>query len=309
MESRKLQTRLMGSDFELIATGDNDAEITERLEQGVSEIQRIEAMLSVFNEQSVTSKLNARAGNLPVEVPAEVYELVKRCQHISNMSQGAFDISSGTLKQLFNFKYDHLAWPDQEAVDTALKNTGYRHILLQDNNHIRLEQPGMQIGFGAVGKGYAADRVKALWIAGGAKSGVINASGDLTAWGTQPDGSPWIVGIAHPDDTSRMLFWLPVKNASVATSGNYEQYVERDGIRYSHNIDPRTGWPVPFIKSVTVISRSAELSDALATAVTVMGVQAGIHFINQLPDAHCIVVDDKNNIFQSANIHINAKVD
>jgi len=134
------------------------------------------------------------------------------------------------------------------------------------------------------------------------RSGVINASGDLTAWGAQPDGSPWKIGIADPRDPSLSRLWFPVENASVATSGNYEQYVEIDNIRYSHNIDPRSGLPVKGIKSVTIVSPSAELCDALATAVTVMGRQAGLHLIDQIPDTFGIMIDEKDRIFTSKKI-------
>lgn len=307
MHSSKLHTRLMGSDFELIATGATEAVTARRLEEGIAEIQRIESLLTVFNDTSVTAQINAQSGGTPVQVPAEVYQLIMRCNKISTITQGAFDISAGLLKKLFNFKYDHFSWPEQSAIDEAMRCTGFQHIALLNNHCIQLKRPGMRIEFGGIGKGYAADRVKALWIAGGSTSGVINASGDLTAWGQQPDGGPWKIGIAHPDDPNKMLMWLPVNNASVATSGNYEQYVERGGIRYSHNIDPRKGCPVPYIKSVTVVSPSAELSDALATAITVMGPVVGLNLVNQLPDVHCIIIDGRNKVFQSNNIQIHAK--
>lgn len=307
MHSSKLHTRLMGSDFELIATGATEAIADRRLQEGVSEIQRIEALLTVFNESSITAQINAQAGGAPVPIPSEVYQLIHRCNKISTITQGAFDISAGVLKKLFNFKYEHFTWPEKTAIEQAMQCIGFQHIVLLNNHCIQLKRNGMRIDFGGIGKGYAADRVKALWIADGATSGVINASGDLTAWGTQPDGGPWKVGIAHPDDPRKALLWLPVNNASVATSGNYEQYVERGGIRYSHNIDPRKGWPVPYIKSVTVVSPSAELSDALATAITVMGAVVGLDLVNQLPDVHCVIIDGRNKVFQSDNIQIHAK--
>jgi thiamine biosynthesis lipoprotein len=160
----------------------------------------------------------------------------------------------------------------------------------------------MHIAFGAIGKGYAADIVKRKLVERGINGGVINASGDLTAFGRRPDGSLWKVGIADPNDPSRVIGWLSVDNSSVATSGNYEQYFERNGIRYSHNIDPRTGMPAKGVKSVTVMSSSAELSDALATAITIMGVEVGLHFIEQLPGTHCLIVTDENRIFTSRRL-------
>jgi len=133
---------------------------------------------------------------------------------------------------------------------------------------------------------------------------VINASGDLTAWGQRADGSPWKIGIADPDHPSRTLLWLPIDGASVATSGDYEQYVMRDGIRYAHTVDPKTGLPVHGIKSVTIVSASAELSDALATAVFVMGADVGLHFLEQLPHVYGLIVNDQNKIFTSRHLKI-----
>lgn len=304
IQSKSLHIRLMGSDFELIATGDNTDIIEQRLSIGVNEIQRIENLLTEFNDSSITGQLNAQAGLHALPVPAEVYGLLQRCQHLSQVTQGAFDITAGALKRLWRFKEKGFQWPAPSAIANAMASTGYQHIKLLHNQHVLMAQPGMHIGFGAVGKGYAADRVRTLWKAHGATSGVINASGDLTAWGSQPDGTPWKIGIANPDDRHQVRFWLPVQNAAVATSGNYEQYVEKDGVRYSHNIDPRKGLPVPYIKSVTVISPSAELSDALATAVTVMGVSAGMYLVNQLPDVHCILIDEQNKIHRSEQLKI-----
>ncbi|MBS1687292.1 MAG: FAD:protein FMN transferase [Bacteroidetes bacterium] len=302
----KVRIRLMGSEFELVATAADESATSVFLEQGINEIKRLETLLTEFSNTSQTAIINNNAGITEVQVDAEVYELIKRCKNISALTQGAFDISAGTLKRLYNFKNAAFKMPDRKTVLQTLKSVGYKKIELRDNNKVYLQAEGMRIGFGAIGKGYAADKVKALWQAAGMTSGVINASGDLTVWGDQPDGSPWKVGIADPDNKDNILLWLPVSNASVATSGNYEQYFDLDGIRYSHNIDPGTGQPARFIKSVTIVSQSAELSDALATAVTIMGKEVGLDFINQLPNVHCIIIDADNKISYSKNIKINA---
>jgi thiamine biosynthesis lipoprotein len=186
-----------------------------------------------------------------------------------------------------------------------LKCVGFNKIDLTTPNEIYLNTPGMHIAFGAIGKGYAADCVKKLLINKGITNGVVNASGDLTAWGKRADGRSWKIGIADPDEPSQILAWLPVENGSVATSGDYEQYFMRDGIRYAHNLDPKTGRPIKGIKSVTIFSPSAELSDALATSVFVMGVDVGLHFINQLPGVHGLIINDQNQIFNSHHLKIN----
>ncbi|GGB18329.1 FAD:protein FMN transferase [Puia dinghuensis] len=303
MIQQHVNTRLMGSDFELIVVEKDYASSLLQLQQGVEEIRRIEHLLTEFSDDSQTALLNRYAGTQAQTVGTEVYQLINRSLHLSALTQGAFDISSATLRSLYNFKERGKELPSPERLAAAMQSMGYQYIQLLPEHQVFLSRPGMRIGFGAIGKGYAADKVKALWKAGGVTAGVINASGDLTAWGCKPDGHPWKIGIRDPHDPDAYLLWLPVDNASVATSGNYEQYVQIDGVRYSHNIDPRTGHPVRGVQSVTIISPSAELSDALATAVTVMGIEAGIHLVDQLPDTHAILIDDNNEIFTSKKIN------
>jgi FAD:protein FMN transferase len=298
------QNKLMGSAFEFIVVAKNEKLGRSLLEDSIREVMRIESLLTEFNEHSQTSMINRNAGLREVRVDEEVFQLVLRCLHISKLTGGAFDISSGTLKKLYNFKGDQFLLPDPPTVQEALSRTGYSKIELFPPDGIRLRLPGMRIGFGAIGKGYAADRVKALLQQKGVESAVVNASGDLTAWGTRADGRPWKTGIAHPDDLSKILLWLPVDDLSVATSGNYIQYFDLNGVRYSHNIDPKSGYPVTGIKSVTIIGPSAELSDALATAVSVMGRKSGLYLIDQLPKTFCILVDDQNQVFSSKKIDI-----
>ena len=303
MIQQQINTRLMGSDFELIVVEKDYASAGLRLQQGVDEVRRIEHLLTEFSDGSETARLNRNAGKVPQKVDPEVYQLIKRSMQLSALTQGAFDISSSTLRSLYNFKGRGNELPSPERLAAAMQSMGHRHIRLLPEHQVFLSRPGMRIGFGAIGKGYAADKVKALWKATGVTAGVINASGDLTAWGRKPDGQPWKIGIRHPNDPDAYLLWLPLDNASVATSGNYEQFVQIDGVRYSHNIDPRTGHPVRGVQSVTIVSPSAELSDALATAVTVMGIEAGIHLVDQLPDTHAIMIDDNNGIFTSKKIN------
>lgn len=297
------QERLMGSAFEFIVV-DGAASGEERMDESIAEVKRLETLLTEFSTTSQTALLNANAGIGPVEVDAEVYSLIERCKRISSLTQGAFDITAGVLKKLYNFKGETFVFPEDDVITRTLQNVGADKIVLSSLNKVYLTKPGMRISFAAVGKGYAADKVKSMLMRKGVHSGVINASGDLTVWGTRADGAPWKVGIADPSDRSKILLWIPIENASVATSGDYEQYFERNGIRFSHTIDPKTGKPVSGIKSVTVISPSAELSDALATAVFVMGVEVGMNLIGQLPNTHAVVINDKDKVFTSPHLKI-----
>lgn len=303
MDEFRLVEKLMGSAFELIIRDTDKTRAEALLLEGRDEIKRLENLLTEFDPLSCTSQLNANAGIRSVRVDAEVYQLIRRCISLSNLTQGAFDISVGPLKKLYNFKNENFIFPEKSAVKNALSCVGFRHVALLDDNHVFLKKKGMHISFAAVGKGYAADKVKKMWQEKGVSHGVINASGDLTVIGQKSDGRPWQIGIANPDETSEVLCYLPVENASVATSGDYEQFFMRGGTRYAHTIDPRTGKPVSGIKSVTVISPGAELCDALATAVFVMGIEVGIHFINQLPQTHCLIINDKNEVFHARNLN------
>ena len=134
--------------------------------------------------------------------------------------------------------------PTDEEIAASVEKVGYKNILLDPQAQtVFLKNKGMRIGFGAVGKGYAADKAKQLLISMGAEGGIINASGDLNTWGTQPDGNPWLVGITNPLNKNKVFSWFPLDNNAVVTSGNYEKFVEFNGKKYTHIIDPRTGWP------------------------------------------------------------------
>lgn len=299
----------MGSVFEfaVVASG-GPAEGENLLDLCTAEVRRIEALLTEFESRSDTCRINQSAGKAPVRVSGETYSLLQRCLDISRMTGGAFDISAGALKKLYRFDNTPAAYPPSEEIDAALKNCGFGRILLLPNYEVLLPDPGMRINFAAIGKGYAADRVRSLLKSTGVVGAAINASGDLSVWGARADGTPWKIGVAHPDQPDRIMMWLPAgKGLCLATSGNYEQYFEHMGARYGHTIDPRSGRPVTGIKGVTVISPRAELSDALATAVTVMGRQDGIEFISRLPETHCIIVDENNRVHTSPNLEYHGK--
>ena len=300
----KVSRKLMGSDFELIVVEEDEPLAREALQKGVEEVQRIEELLSEFKPASQTSMINREAAQYPVKVEEETFHLIRRCKEISRLTQGAFDITVGPLKKIYRFRNVEHAIPSPQEIREALRKVGYRYLKLMGDNRISFEKESMQISFAAIGKGYAADCVSRLWKQMGIRSGVINASGDLTLWGNRADGSQWKVGIAHPDNRNEIVLWIPVEQGSVATSGDYENYFMHDGIRYSHNINPRTGYPLTGIKSVTVVSPSAELCDALCTAVYVMGKEAGLYFINQLPETHCLIISESNEYYHSKNLEV-----
>jgi thiamine biosynthesis lipoprotein len=198
-----------------------------------------------------------------------------------------------------------IALPDQKVAKQLVRLINYKNIILDERNGtVFLKEKGMRIGFGGIGKGYAAECAKALLQKKGIKSGIVNAAGDLTAWGYQPDGKPWTIGIADPNASREIFSHMNITNTSVATSGNYEKFVTIDGKKYSHTIDPKTGLPVTGIKSVTIICSNAEIADAMATPVMIMGIKAGIDMVNQVKGLACIIIDEIDRIHTSKNIHL-----
>lgn len=298
--------KLMGNRFELSVVSENENWANERIDSAIAEISRIEQLLTTFKPDSQTNKINENAGIAPVKVDNEVFELIQRSLRISALTQGAFDITYGSIdKSLWNFDAKMTALPEREIALKMVELIDYQKVILnKDGSSVFLQEKGMRIGFGGIGKGYAAEMAKRLMIQEGVKSGIVNASGDLTTWGLQPDGKQWTIGIADPNHKNRPFSYLNISNMAVATSGDYEKFVMIDGKRYSHTINPQTGLPVTGIKSVTIIAPNAEIADALATPVTVMGVKVGLDLINQIKGIACVIIDDHDKMFTSKNINI-----
>jgi thiamine biosynthesis lipoprotein len=302
LQTIKKQVFLMGSNFEITIVDSNIANGWEMMRGSISEIERIEALISSWSNKSQTYFVNANAGISPVKVENDLYGLIERSLAISKLTDGAFDITFSGLGELYSFDNKAHELPDETQLSEALQHVGYQHIELLPDNKIFINRKGVKMGFGAIGKGFAADKTKQLMIDNGVLGGVINASGDLTVWGKQADGQSWKVGIANPENKKEILFWLPIENKSVATSGDYEKYFTNNGVRYSHIINPVTGYPTSGILSVTVISSSAELSDALATAVFVIGVNDGMEMIERMEGVSCIIIVDLENIYFSEDL-------
>ena len=303
---KKIVQKLMGNRFEITVEAKTATETDFFLKKAVEEISRIEALLSTYQETSETNLINKNAGLKPVKVSDEIFSLIKRSKKISEITDGTFDITYGSIDQRFwNFDTEMTELPDEVLARKSIALIDYRNIILNtEEKTVFLKNKGMRIGFGGIGKGYAAEKTKNLLKNLGVKAGIINASGDLSCWGIPENGKPWTIGIAHPDFSDLPFSTLEVTDLSVATSGNYEKYVMINGKRYSHTINPKTGFPVHGIKSVTVISPNAEISDALATPITILGTEKGLALINQLKDIECIIIDDDNKFYYSEKIKI-----
>ena len=301
----KQTLKLMGSRFDITVVANDSLQGHKYINDAIEEISRIERLISSWDPKSQTSEVNRNAGIKAVKVDKELFDLIERSIAISKMTDGAFDITYASMDKIWKYDGSMIQMPSEDVIKASVRKIGYQNIILnKEATTVFLKLEGMKMGFGAIGKGYAADKAKDLLMAKGVPAGIINASGDMNTWGLQPNGEQWKVAITNPMDKSKAYGLLPISDGAVVTSGNYEKFVEFNNVRYSHIIDPRTGYPATGIISVTVFAPKAELADALATSVFVMGRDVGLNRINQLPNVECIIIDEQGNVFTSNNIKI-----
>ena len=301
----KKKQSLLGSPFEITVVAKDSVEGNYFTTLAIDEVKRIENLISDWIPTTQISKVNHNAGIQPVKVDQEVYDLVERAIKISKLTSGAFDISYASMDKIWKFDGSMKEMPSEEAIKKSVEKVGYQNIILNPKDTtIFLKNKGMKLGLGGIGQGYIADKIKVLLQEKGCKSGLVNVSGDINTWGKQPDGQSWTVGIVNPMNKNKVFATFPLDDSAVETSGSYEKYVTFNGKRYSHIIDPRTGYPATGIVSVSVFAKQTEIADALATGIFVMGVEVGLDLVNQLKGIGCIIVDDKGVIHTSNNIDI-----
>ena len=284
--------RLMGCGFVLTAVHESSQVAWDALRAGKSEIERIEKLISSWKDDSQTTAINEASGERAVSVDRELFNLIERSVKVSSLTQGAFDISGTLSRYYWKFdKQDH-SLLSKASIDKLVSLIDYTNIILNKaESSIMLRKKGMKIGFGGIGKGYAAEQAKEIMQKHGIQDGLVNASGDLIAWGNPPQAEIWDISIPDPKNRAFNLLSLSIENGSVVTSGSYENYTVIDGKRYSHIINPRSGYPVTHTKNVTVVCPNAEFGDALATALSVLPIEEGIGLTNRLAGVECIIID------------------
>lgn len=295
-------TVLMGSQFNITLTGNDSISINRSIDHCIDEIIRIEKLISEWQRDTYISEVNQNAGIRPVKVSEEVRRRVQRALFFSEITEGCFDISIAAMDRVWYFDGSMNQLPTDSEIVYAIRHVNYKNIIVDTiQNTIFLKEKGMKIGLGATGKGYAAQKAAALMKELGIAGGIINASGDLFAWGTQPSGAPWRIGIHHPYRPYKSADILKVKSGAMTTSGDYLKYVEIEGVRYSHIIHPKTGIPVSDITSVTVIGPDAEIANGFSTSIMVLGVKEGLQLLRTYKDYACLIITNKGKIIKSRN--------
>lgn len=301
----KKKLSLIGSPFEITVVAKDSIEANQYVNLAVGEVKRIENLISDWIPTTQISKVNQNAGIKPIKVDNEVFELVERSIKISKLTNGAFDISYASMDKIWKFDGSMKQMPTAEAVKKSVEKIGYKNIILDEKEKtIFLKDVGMKLGLGGIGQGYIADKIKELLIKNKCTSGIVNVSGDINTWGKQTNGKPWSVGIINPVNKNKVFAIFPLVDSAVETSGSYEKFVTFNNIRYSHIIDPRTGYPATGVVSVSVFAKQTEIADALATGIFVLGIDVGLDLVNQMKGIQCVIVDDKGKVHTSKGIEI-----
>lgn len=298
----KRYVQLMGSQFDITIVAKDSSEANHYIDLVVDEIGRIENLISEWKPTSQISEVNRNAGIQEVKVDRDVFDLTKRALYFSEISDGAFDISIAAMDRIWKFDGSMDTLPSQEAIQNAIRNVGYQNIILDSvNSTIFLTKPGMKIGFGATGKGYAAEKGKELMQNMNVTAGIINASGDLSVWGSQPNRKVWKIGIKNPFEIQDVADVLKMRKGAVTTSGDYQKFIEIDDVRYAHIIHPKTGMPSQGITSVSVIGDNAEFANGLSTSIIVMGVEKGLEMMLRFPNYAAFIIVNDGTIIQTSN--------
>ena len=242
--------------------------------EALDEIDRLESRLTVFRETSEVSVVNSEAAKRSIEVSQELFDLLTLCQRLHEGTDGAFDVTSGPLTRSWGFLRRQGRLPSQAEIDQAMCVVGSDKLLLDETKRtVRFAREGMEINLGSIGKGYALDSAADL-MSTRVSTALLNAgSSSMRAVGNGEHGKGWLVGLRNPRSKLRRLGVLRLRDCALSTSGSEEQFFEHQGQRYSHIIDPRSGWPASGVTSVSVVAPTAAISDALATAFFVGGRQ------------------------------------
>ena len=285
----------MGTSFEIYLYAPNSDRASELFEEAFDEIERVEAALSNYRSSSELSRINANAADTPVITDPEVFALLAHALDYSRRSDGAFDITVGKLMKAWGFFRGAGHYPSAEELASAREQTGWQSVRLDNRTRsVYFLKRGIEFDLGGIGKGYALDRVIALLREAGVKTALISSgSSSIYAIGAPPGKAGWPVRISDPLDHTHTLSTISLRDQSLSTSGSYEKFFRINGRTYCHIMDPRTGHPVEGMLQTTVIAPEATDSDALSTAVFVMGPQQSARLLDQIAGAAAMFVTDK----------------
>ena len=285
----------MGTRVQVEIAHTDEARARAIIEQVMAEMHRVDHAFSPYKDTSEISKVNREAGLGWVSISDEMLDLLTKSRQISVLTEGAFDITYASIGRYYDYREGQA--PDDETVAKAIQAIDYQHIELQ-GNRVRFKHPAVYIDLGGIAKGHAVDRGYAILLANGITEGSVAAGGDSRILGDRL-GKPWNVGVQHPRDPDKMAVLLPLIDTAVSTSGDYERYFERDGVRYHHILDPNTGRSAEGSWSVTILGPETTFTDGLSTSVFVLGPEKGMALVNRLPGIDAIIIDPEGKMTYS----------
>ena len=296
---------IMGTAIHVEAWSADGSATTAAIDAVMREMHRIDALMSPYKESSELSRINRDAASGPVEIDAELFDLLTQSIAFSKLSGGAFDITYASAGHLYDYR--RRIRPTEEQLSAARESIGYRHLQLERAARtVRFARAGVRIDLGGFAKGYAVDNGAAILAAHGVRHAVVAAGGDSRMLGDRC-GRPWTIGVRDPRRDGEVVALLPLEDVAVSTSGDYERYFDDGDERCHHLIDPRTGRSPHAVQSVTVIAPDGLTSEALSKSVFVLGVERGMAIVESIPDVDAVVIDAAGKLHYSAGLLADGK--
>ncbi len=296
----RVQDGIMGTRIAVEFWTDDPVHGKAAIEAVLAEMQRVDESMSTYKPTSEVSTVNARAAQAPLKISSELFDLLNTASEYSRATNGAFDITYASVGYLYDFR--HHVRPGEQQIKAALTGVNYRHVVLDPSQHtVRFTQPGVRIDLGGIAKGHAVDRGIAILQGRGIRHALVTAGGDSRLIGDR-FGKPWVVGIRHPDRKEEVIARIPLEDAAVSTSGDYERYFDEDGVRYHHIIDPGTGHSASKVRSATIIGPTATRTDGLSKTAFVLGPERALELYNRLDDIDAILVTPDGRVLYSKGL-------
>lgn len=294
------EAAIMGTRIAVELWSDDDAAGERAVEAVLGEMRRVDALMSHYKPDSQLSQINQRADREAVKVDPELAQLILRAAQLSELTGGAFDITYASVGYLYDYRAH--TRPTDAEIAAGLGAIDWRHVIVDPQaSTVRFSRKGVRIDLGGIAKGYAVDRAIGIVQSMGIAHASVTAGGDSRIIGDR-FGRPWIVGIRHPDDPDRVIARIPMVDASISTSGDYERYFDEGGERYHHIIDPGTGRSAGELRSVTIIGPDATTTDGLSTSVFVLGPQRGLELVEKLGDVDAVLVRRDGKVLYSSGL-------
>jgi len=291
---------IMGTRISVNLWADNTTAGNELVDAVMEDMRRIDLAMSTYRKDSEVSKVNDRAAREEVVVTPELFDLLTKALEFSRMTEGAFDITYASVGYLYDFR--HNVRPTDKQIHDALPGINYRHVILDPKKRtVHFTQPGVRIDLGGIGKGHAVDSAIALLQSRGVSHALVTAGGDSRIIGDR-FGQPWIIGIRHPDRKDEVIARMPLEDAAMSTSGDYERYFDEKGVRYHHIIDPKTGDSARKVRSATVIGPNATTTDGLSKTAFVLGAEKAIEIYNRLEDIDAVIVKPDGTVLYTKGL-------